>query len=155
MPQRMLRDTWEAGVRRTEATGSAYVLTTSAFALGSPVPRSCTLQSECVPDISWEAHSDDQRRLRRRPQAPRSTVGCARCRRHRQRGYAQRARTARDRGYAGEQSRTRARQVEPPALTLHSAKDVAGDEDQVTRQQNHETATFNRNLSFYASNQVA
>jgi hypothetical protein len=25
----------------------------------------------------------------------------------------------------------------------------------VTRQQNHETATFNRNLSFYASNQVA
>jgi hypothetical protein len=36
-----------------------------------------------------------------------------------------------------------------------AAKGVAGDEHEVTRQQNHETATFNRNLSFYVSNQVA
>src|SRR5262249_3541787 len=55
---------------------------------------------------------------------------------------------------AGKQSLTRARQVGLSVLTLHSPKDVAGNEEQVTRQQNHETATFNRNLSFYASNQA-
>jgi hypothetical protein len=54
----------------------------------------------------------------------------------------------------GEQSLTRARQVEPSVLTLHSTKDVAGNEDQVTRQQNHASATFNRNLNFYPSNQA-
>ena len=70
MPQRMLRDTWEAGVRRTEATGSAYVLTTSAFALGSPVPRSCTLQSGCVPDISWGS-------TQRRPTPPSTQTSSA------------------------------------------------------------------------------
>ena len=52
--------------------------------------------------------------------------------RHRPRGHAKRARIARSRGDAGEQSLTRARQVELSVLTLHSAKDVAGNEDQVT-----------------------
>ena len=65
-----------------------------------------------------EAHGNDQCHIRRRPQTAQPTLGSTRRRRHRQRGHVQRARTARGRRHAGEQSLPRARQIELAVLRV-------------------------------------